>query len=125
MNANAIVAIVLLSATPLAAHAFDRKDADLAMTEAGTAVQSAERADAARYAAPDLATAHDMLNIAQAAYDHRDWTHSVFSAENAKVDADLAAAHSRQARAETATAEVERTVDTLRQELGMTTEGQP
>jgi len=89
-------------------------------------VQAAERADAAQYAAPDLATAHDMLNVAQAAYDHREWTHSVFAAENAKSDAVLASARSREQRAEDATAEVERTVQTLRDQLGMTTtEDQP
>jgi hypothetical protein len=125
MNARTAVMSLLLAAAPVVVHALDREDADLAITQAGTAIQSAERADSAQYAAPDLATAHDMLNDAQAAYDHRHWTDSVFAAENAKADADLATAHSRQHRAEQATAEVERSVQTLREQLGLDEGDQP
>jgi hypothetical protein len=118
MNAKMLVGL-LIAALPLAAQALDRKDAELAMTEAGTAVESAEHADAARYDAVDLDTAHDMLANARAAYDRHHWTESVLNAENAKVDADLAAARSRQHRAEQATAEVETTVRSLREQLGI------
>jgi hypothetical protein len=118
MNAKMLVGL-LVAALPLAAHALDRKDAELAMTEAGTAVESAERADAAQYDAVDLDTSHDMLANARAAYDRRHWTESVLNAENAKVDADLAAARSRQHRAEQATAQVEATVRSLREQLGI------
>ena len=111
---------MILASAPLVAHALDREDADLALAQAGTALQAAERADAAQYAIPDLGTAHGMLNQAQAAYDHRHWTDAVFAAENARADADLAAARSRQHRAEDATAEVERSVQTLRDQLGLT-----
>lgn len=125
MNARIVSLALALGLAPLGAHAFDRKDADLALAQAATAVEGAERDDASRYAAADLASAHDMLNAAQAGYDSRHWADSVFHAENAKADADLAAARSRQMRAEQATAQVERSVESLRDQLGATAGDQP
>ena len=119
MSTKAIAAAVLLATLPLAGYGMDRHDADLAMTQANAAIEAAEHADAAQFDNADLGTAHDMLASAQGAYDHRDWTISVFDAENARADADLAAARSRQLRAEEATAEVERSVRTLREQLGI------
>jgi uncharacterized protein YqfA (UPF0365 family) len=121
MNARfATAAAALFLALPFtAANATDSKDAELAMTEAGTTVESAERADAAQYAATDLNDAHDMLSSAQAAYDHHKWLDSVFSSGNAKADANLATARARQHRAEAATAEIEITVRSLREQLGV------
>jgi hypothetical protein len=119
MNARIIPLALALACVAPGAHAFDRNDADMALAQASTSVEAAERADAPQFATADIASAHDMLNIAQAAYDHRHWTDSVFNAENAKADADLAAARSRQMRAERATAQVERTVESLRDQLGI------
>lgn len=114
MNARALTLAALL-ALPFSAQAFDRKDAELAMTEATTALQTAERADAMP---EDLAEVHDMLSNSQGAFDQHHWQECVFSAENARVDSDLAAARSRQHRAEAATAEIERSVRTLQGQLG-------
>ena len=122
MSTRTFAAALLLS-LPLVSFATDRRDAELAMTEANAAVESAEHADAAQFASADIGTAHDMLASAQNAYDHRDWTISIFDAENAKADADLAAARSRQLRAEEATAEVDRSVRTLREQLGISSTG--
>ena len=123
MSTRIYAAALLLVTLPLASFASDRNDAELAMTQANTAVESAERADAAQFASADLGTAHDMLASAQGAYDHRDWTIAIIDAENAKADADLAAARSRQIRAEEATAEVERSVRSLREQLGISNTG--
>ncbi len=114
----------LILALPIAASAMDRKDADLALAEAGASIESAERADAAQYATAELNTAHDMYASAQAAYDHRDWMESAFSADDAKADANLAAARSRQHRAEATTHELETTVSSLRDQVGVAG-GQP
>jgi hypothetical protein len=125
MRITALAAAALLAASPLAAFASDHQDADLAMTQAGTAIEGAERADAAQYASADLGNAHSMLASAQADYDHRHWTDAIIGAENAKADADLAAARSRELRAEQATAEVERSVRSLRDQLGISAGDQP
>ncbi len=122
MNGKTAIALAaLMLALPFAsANAADRKDAELAMTEAGTAVESAERADAAQFAGADLNDAHAMLASAQAAYDHHHWLESMFSSGNAKADANLATARARQHRAEAATAEIATTVHSLREQLGIT-----
>ena len=119
---SALAGIVL--ALPLTAGAIDRKDAELALAEAGSSVEAAERADAAQYAGTELNTAHDMIVNAQAAFDHRAWTDSYLDSDSAKADANLAAARSRQHRAEATTAELETTVRSLREQLGVAG-GQP
>lgn len=119
------LAIALLALAPLVASASDRKDAELALTEASTAVDSAGRADAAQYATTDFGTAQDMLTNAHVAFDSRNWTDSVIDSQNAKADANLAAARCRQKRAEATTAELERTVRSLREQVGITSGGQP
>lgn len=101
-----------------AAAAVDRDTAQLELTQAITAVQTAERDDAARYAPSDLDEAHSMLGSAQGAADARSWDDTALFAERAKVAGDLASARSRQHRAESATAEIERSVDSLRQQIG-------
>jgi len=101
-----------------AAAAVDRDTAQLELTQAVTAVQTAERDDAARYAPADLDEAHSMLGSAQGAADARSWDDTALYAERAKVAGDLASARSRQHRAESATAEIERSVDSLRQQIG-------
>ena len=60
----------------------------------------------------------NVLLAARDAYDDREWTDSVLDAERAQADGDLAAARSRQHRAEAATAEIERSVEALRTEMG-------
>ncbi|HVT33750.1 MAG TPA: DUF4398 domain-containing protein [Rhodanobacteraceae bacterium] len=106
------------AASSAIAASVDRDTAELELTQAITAVQAAERDDAARYAAPDLDEAHAMLGSAQRAADARDWTSSATFAERAKVSGDLASARSRQHRAEAATAEIRQSVDALREQLG-------
>ena len=101
-----------------AAAAVDHDTAQLELTQAVTAVQSAERDDAARYAPADLDEAHAMLDSATRAADRRNWDDAALYAERAKVTGDLASSRSRQQRAEAATAEIERSVDSLRRQLG-------
>ena len=119
-----LIAAALIFALPMSIYAMDRKDADLALAEAGASIEAAERGDAAQYAQTELDTAHAMYASAQAAYDHRDWTESAFSADDAKADANLAAARSREHRAESTTKELETTVRSLREQVGLSG-GQP
>ena len=119
-----LFAAALVLALPITANALDRKDAELALAEAGASIEAAEHADAAQYAPTELNTAHDMYAGAQAAFDHRNWTESAFAADNSKADANLAAARSREHRAEATTNELETTVRSLREQVGMSG-GQP
>ncbi|MBO9661453.1 DUF4398 domain-containing protein [Dokdonella sp.] len=99
------------------AQAADRKDAELALAQASTAVQAARRDDAQTYAPADFATAQTTLNTSLEAFDARAWTNSLIYAERARVDGELAGARSRQVRAETAATELERSLDTLRAQV--------
>lgn len=112
-------AFVLLAALCCgSAFAADRQEAEIALAQAETAMQSAVSADAASAAPIDLRSAEDNLVAARGAMERRKWTDSAMSAEKAKADADLAAARSRAKRATAATAEIEASVETLRRELG-------
>jgi Domain of unknown function (DUF4398) len=112
-----LLAALAVSGAAVAASV-DRDTATLELTQAVTAVQTAERDDAARYAPADLDEAHAMLDSAQGAADGRNWTDVAIYAERAKVTGDLASSRSRQHRAEAATAEIERSVDSLQHQLG-------
>ena len=112
-----LFAAALVFALPMTVNALDRKDADLALAEAGASIEAAERADAGQYATTELNTAHDMYASARAAYDHRNWNESAFSSDDAKADANLAAARSRQHRAEATTNELDTTVRSLREQV--------
>ena len=108
-------ALFALAAAP--AFALERETAQQELAQAAASVQGAERDDSAHYAAVDLDEAHAMLDAAQRAQDARAWTDVGVYAERAKLAGDLASARARQHRAEMATAEIERSVDTLRSQL--------
>lgn len=110
--------LILMAALAIPAFAANRGEAEVALAQAETAVQSAAAADAARDAATEMHSAEDNLVAARGAFERRKWTDSAMSAEKAKADADLAAARSREKRATAATAEIEASVATLRRELG-------
>ena len=116
MRALFLALIATLAMSGLA-QAVDKDTSQIELAQAINAVQTAERDDAAQYAPTDLDESHAMLASAQAATDHRDWTATAMYAERAKVSADLASARSRQHRAEAATAEIERSVETLRAQI--------
>ena len=115
---SSFILVAALGCSGAIAASVDRDTAELELTQAVTAVQAAERDDSMQYAAADLDEAHAMLDSAQRAADARDWTAAAMYAERAKVSGDLASSRSRQHRAEAATAEIERSVDTLRQQIG-------
>lgn len=119
MNAKALILIAAL-ALPGLAGAAARHDADLALTQAQAAIDAAERAGAAQYAMPELTAARTGMASAAGLADRRDWTGAMLASEKTALDANLAESRSRQARAESTTAEVEDAVRTLRAELGRT-----
>jgi hypothetical protein len=111
-------ALILMAAMAFPALAADRGEAEVALAQAETAVQSAVAADASRDAPSEMRAAEDNLVAARGGFERRKWTDSAMSAEKAKADADLAAARSREKRAVAATREIEASVATLRRELG-------
>lgn len=105
-----------LLALPLSAFA-GRSEAELELTSARANVAAAERADAATHATLELREARDLLARAEGSFADRDWDDAELEAQRAKADARLAEALARQRIAEATLAEMQRTLDTLRDEI--------
>jgi uncharacterized protein DUF4398 len=86
------------------------------MTMARTLVEQADKANAQRYAPADLQRAHDELSSAEKAVTDHKYIEARRYAEEAQVDADLASARAHSGEAEHAALEVNRSLDSLRQE---------
>jgi putative cell wall-binding protein len=83
---------------------------------ARTLVEQADKANAQRYAPADLQRAHDELSSAEKAVNDRKYDDARRYAENAQVDADLASARASSGEAQRAAQEVNRSIDSLKQE---------
>ena len=79
-------------------------------------MEQADKADAQRYAPADLQRAHDELSSAEKAVNDHRYDDARRDAENAQVDADLASARASSGEAMRAAREVNRSIDSLRQE---------
>jgi hypothetical protein len=86
------------------------------ITKARTLVEQADKSDAQRYAAADLQRAHDELSNAERAVNDKKYADARRFAENAQVDADLASARASSGEAQRAAQEVNRSIESLRQE---------
>ncbi len=108
---------LLATLVPAFVAAADRDEVFAAQARAETALTAADR-DGARERAPatlDVARTHARAGAAAVA--RRAWTDARRAWEKAEADARLAAARSRQLRAETTSAELEEAVATLRTEI--------
>jgi hypothetical protein len=86
------------------------------LTKARALVEQADKADAQRYAPADLQRAHDELSNAEKAVSDRKYADARRYAEDAQVDADLASARASSGEAQRAAQEVNRSIESLRQE---------
>ena len=86
------------------------------LTRARALVEQADKADAQRYAPADLQRAHDELSSADKAVNDHKYDDARRYAENAEVDADLASARASSGEAQRAAREVDRSIDSLKQE---------
>jgi len=86
------------------------------LTMAHTLVEQADKANAQRFAPAELQRAHDELSSAEKAVADKRYIDARRYAENAQVDADLASARATSGEAQRAAEEVNRSIDTLRQE---------
>jgi hypothetical protein len=109
-------ALIALIALPGAAWA-GKSDAEAALTAARANVAAADRADAGKYATMELKAARDLLARAEGSFDEREWTDAEREAERAKADARLAETRARQAIAESQLAELEKAIQSLRDEI--------
>src|SRR5438034_8276218 len=87
------------------------------MAVARTAVADADAAGAMRYDAIDINRAHEKLNAATLALGAHDYDQARRYAEEAEVDANLAATRTRSAKTQNAVAEVRESLRALRAEI--------
>lgn len=92
-----------------------------ALQAADIAIANAEKERAAEFASAELKSAHDKIAAARelVAKDpaEKDMTRARQLADEAQADAELASARTRDGRAEAVNAELQKNIDTLRQEL--------
>lgn len=86
------------------------------LTRASTLIEQAEKTGAARFAAADLEQARGKLSRAQTAADDGDQETALRLAKEAAVDAELAQARSAAAEAKNSEEELERSLQSLREE---------
>ncbi len=108
----------LLLAVALPAHANNRATANEAIIRAETALSSAERSGAGEHAAGHMTQARDALREARVAFERRRWDEVVRLTSRVQADVELAESISRSSRAERNAAALQRTVNSLRDELG-------
>jgi len=84
------------------------------LTIAKSSVDSAERAQAAQYAQPELESARHKLAAAQAAADHRDAEEAARLADQADIDAQLAESTARAKQQEQIATDLDASLRALR-----------
>jgi predicted nucleic acid-binding Zn-ribbon protein len=93
----------------------ERPERDLARAEAG--IRQAEQGGAGQYGALELQAARDKLSRARAAVDEGEMDVAQRLAEQAALDAELAAAKTRSRKADLAVQEVENSIAVLQEEM--------
>jgi hypothetical protein len=119
LQALSLAAALALTGPAFAGH----NEAELALTQARSAVAAAERAGALQEAPQDFNTARDTLAQAQGSFEEREWDDAELESHRARADARVAEARSRQRKAEASTAEIQAAIETLRAELARQTGG--
>jgi len=105
-------AILLLTACATAPKA-----PNAALSEARVAISTAEKADASRYAGPDLIEAREKLVQADNAVKDERMIQADRLAQQSRIAAELATARTETAKAEAVNAELSKGLDALNEEL--------
>lgn len=111
----ALLYVVPLGVLGACASSPDRPFQDLARAEAS--IEQADQSGAREFGASELNSARDKLAKARAAADSEDNLAASRYAKEAAVDAELATAVTRNRKAELAVEELNRSIETLREEI--------
>jgi hypothetical protein len=88
-----------------------------ALQAAESAIASAEQARVANYASADLRLARDKLAAARTAVRSEEMIQARYLAEESRVHADLASAKAEEIKAKAVNDEMQKSIDTLKQEM--------
>lgn len=95
----------------------------LALQAAESAIVNAERARVADYASAELRAAREKLTAARTAVRNEDMVKAGYLAEESRVHADLASARAEELKAKAVNDEMQKSIDTLKQEMQRTSGG--
>lgn len=113
----ALVAVAVICASALAGCASSDERPEGALAAAETSIRAAQQAGARDYGREPLATAREKLAAAQTAVERDEMEVAGQLAEEAALDAELAGAMARNRKAELAVAQLEETIEVLREEI--------
>ena len=92
-----------------------------ALQAAESAIANAEQARVADYASAELTVAREKLTASRAAVQNNQMLQAEYLAEESRVHADLAHARAEEMRAKAINDEMQKSIDTLKQEMNRTT----
>jgi hypothetical protein len=95
------------------------------LVAARSAIGSAEKSEAGRYAAPEIGEARDKLTAANAAVAQKDMAGGQRLADESRTEADLASAKTAQVKAESVNAQMQHDNESLVDELQRKSVSQP
>ena len=113
----ATTGVMLLSAIALGGCMSSGPKPDVAISQAKTAVDQADREGTRNYANYDLTLAKDKLKKARKEMKEGDYKEARFLAKEAKVDAELAEAKTQTAKTKEAEAELKKSMQSLEKEV--------
>lgn len=118
-------AVVLAGAFILGACASTPPAPTASLLAARSAIADAEKADAGRYAGPQLGEARDKLAAANSAVEQKSMPGAQRLAEESRVEANLASAKTAEAKAAAVNDEMKHSNDTLVEEMQRKSGDQP
>jgi hypothetical protein len=101
----------------LAACATTPEPPTQALQAAESAIASAEQARVADYASAELREAREKLAAARTAVRNEEMVRALYLAEESRVHADLASAKAEEIKAKAVNDEMQKSIDTLKQEM--------
>lgn len=118
-----LAAAVVVAFLAISACASTPTPPNRALQAAESAITNAERARVADYASTELREAREKLAAAQAAARNEDMVKAAYLAEEAQVHAELATARAEERKAKAINDEMQKSIDTLKQEMQRTSGG--
>lgn len=111
------IALTAAGFLALAACASTPQPPSQALQAAESAIDSAEQARVADYASAELTLAREKLTAARAAVRNEDMVQARYLAEESRVHADLATARAAELKSKAVNDEMQKSIDTLKQEM--------
>lgn len=112
-----VTLVALVGALALSACASTPQPPTQALQAAESAIATAEQARVADYASAELTLAREKLTAARGAVRNEEMLQAEYLAEESRVHAELASARAEEIKAKAVNDEMQKSIDTLKQEM--------